>query len=167
MRRVVIGRLPDGGSTLAADGTPPALFHFRDQSDPHVASAYAVDDIPDLAEGEGVLAELWATDGVPSPAMDGDPTTVNGWRVECPPGSTRFRTSVFSPGRTTAMHTTTTLDYDFVLEGSVTLLLSDGSEIDLVAGDAVVIPAAAHAWRAGPKGCRLGLVMVGVDSGAD
>jgi quercetin dioxygenase-like cupin family protein len=85
-----------------------------------------------------------------------------GWVVECPPGATRFRTSLFTPGRTTAMHTTDTLDYDFVLEGEMTLLLADGSETLLRAGDAVVIPGVAHAWRAGPQGARLGLVMVGL-----
>jgi quercetin dioxygenase-like cupin family protein len=163
MRRVVVADRPDGLSTVVADGPPAVLFQFRDQAGPHDARAELVDAVPDeLLPGEGLLGELWRTDGVPqhgTPDLTGETTS---WTVDCPPGATRFRTSKFSPGRTTAMHTTNTLDYDFVLQGSITLLLSDGTEHELQTGDAVVIPAVAHAWRAGPEGARLGLVMVGM-----
>jgi quercetin dioxygenase-like cupin family protein len=165
VRRIVVGLGPDGKSRVDSDGSPSAIFHFRDQSGPHNAKAEKVDQVPaHLAPGEGALAELWSTERA-GPRLDGhtDPTQgMTSWQVECPPGGSRFRTSVFSPGRRTAMHTTNTLDYDFVLEGSVTLILSDGSETELSAGDAVVLPGCAHAWLAGPDGCRLGLVMLGL-----
>jgi quercetin dioxygenase-like cupin family protein len=165
MRRVVTATGPDGKSKVVSDGLPPVLFHFRDESDPHLVAAVRVTEIPgDLGAGGGVLGELWSADGASYADGTTDPlAAVDGWRVNCPPGASRFRTSIFSPGRQTAMHVTDTLDYDFVLEGTVTLVLSDGSETELSAGDAVVVPGTAHAWRAGPQGCRLGVVMIGTE----
>lgn len=163
MRRVVTATGPDGRSYVASDGVPPVLFHFRDESDPHVVAAERVTAVPaSLGPGAGVLAELWRAEGAAHDDGRRDALAdVDGWEVNCPPGASRFRTSKFSPGRQTAMHQTNTLDYDFILEGSVTLLLSDGTETELHAGDAVVIPGTAHAWRAGTGGCRLGVVMIG------
>lgn len=162
MRRVVTATGPDGKSYVASDGTPPVLFHFPDESDPHVVAAVRVAEVPELGPGAGLLGELWRADGPSRSDGTRDPLDdVDGWQVNCPPGASRFRISQFSPGRQTAMHQTDTLDYDFVLEGSVTLTLTDGSETELSAGDAVVIPGTAHAWRAGPQGCRLGVVMIG------
>ncbi|PVG83614.1 hypothetical protein DDE18_04595 [Nocardioides gansuensis] len=141
------------------------LFQFPDQSHPEQVSAVRVDHVPeDLPPGAGVLAELWSApdasyhDGRADPLVE-----VDAWRISCPPGASRFRTSLFSAGRETAMHRTSTLDYDFVLQGSVTLILDDGSETHLHAGDAVILPGTAHAWRAGPEGCRLGVVMIGTE----
>jgi quercetin dioxygenase-like cupin family protein len=148
---------------IVADGQPAVLFHFRDQSGPHDARADRLVDLPEaLLPGEGLLAELWMTDGVPERGSPDPTEDIVDWKVECAAGGTRFRTSRFSPGRATAMHTTDTLDYDFVLEGTMILLLGDGTEHLLQAGDAVVIPGVAHAWRAGPDGARLGLVMIGM-----
>lgn len=44
------------------------------------------------------------------------------------------------------MHTTPSIDYDFVLDGTVHLELTDG-EVELHAGDAVVQYGTRHAWR--------------------
>lgn len=162
MRRVVTATGPDGRSYVASDGTTPVLFHFPDETDPHMVGAIRVTEIPDLGPGAAVLGELWRADGPQHTDGTEDPVAdVESWQVNCPPGASRFRISQFSPGRQTTMHRTPTLDYDFVLQGSVTLTLSDGSETALSAGDAVVIPGTAHAWRAGPAGCRLGVVMIG------
>jgi quercetin dioxygenase-like cupin family protein len=167
MRRVVTASDENGRSFLVSDGTPPILFHFRDQTDPHSVAAVRVTELPgDLMPGAGVLGELWAADATAAPDGTVDSTIgLEGWAVDVPPGASRFRTSLFSPGRQTAMHRTNTLDYDFVLSGSVTLILGDSSETELMPGDAVVLPATDHAWRAGPDGCRLGVVMIGLPTG--
>lgn len=45
------------------------------------------------------------------------------------------------------MHTTSTIDFEVVLEGEVWLELDDGVEVHLRAGDTVVQNGTRHAWR--------------------
>lgn len=45
------------------------------------------------------------------------------------------------------MHTTATIDFEFVLEGEVWLELDDGQEVLLKPGDTVVQNGTRHAWR--------------------
>lgn len=164
MRRVVAGVGADGRSTVVVDAAPGLVFRFPDQTDPHRVRAERVPEVPATLEpGQGALAELWMTEGLDLGEAGKDLTAGRGeWRVECPEGATRFRRSVFSPGRRTAMHSTMTLDYDIVVRGSLSLLLEDGSRTALEAGDAVVLPGVVHAWEAGPSGAELAVVMIGM-----
>lgn len=50
---------------------------------------------------------------------------------------------VVSPG----MHTSDTVDIDFVLSGEVHVELDDGAEVHLKAGDVQVQNGTRHAWR--------------------
>ena len=45
------------------------------------------------------------------------------------------------------MHTTDTVDYEFVISGEVVLDLYDGAEMTLRAGDTVIQNGTRHAWR--------------------
>jgi mannose-6-phosphate isomerase-like protein (cupin superfamily) len=45
------------------------------------------------------------------------------------------------------MHTTDTVDFDFVVSGEVWLELDNGAEVHLLAGDCVVQNGTRHAWR--------------------
>jgi len=45
------------------------------------------------------------------------------------------------------MHTTDTIDYEYVISGEVWLELDDGEEVCLKAGDTVVQNGTRHAWR--------------------
>jgi hypothetical protein len=74
--------------------------------------------------------------------------------------------SVISPGITDlmeadnpGMHTTPSIDYDFVLDGTLHLELTDG-EVELHAGDAVVQYGARHAWRNRSDGVATLLVVL-------
>jgi quercetin dioxygenase-like cupin family protein len=169
MRRIVIGNGADGRSTLLQDGPPALIYHFRTGGDPHSVKPERVSVAPEaVAPGESLLAELWLTDEAPSAesaATGADPTAVEGpdWAVECPPNGTRWRMAVYGSGLTAPMHRTSTLDYDVILSGSVDLLLEDGTELTLTAGDSVVIPGVAHGWRAGPEGCTKFVVMQGLE----
>ncbi len=53
---------------------------------------------------------------------------------------------VFEPDNP-GMHTSDTVDVDFVLSGEVDVELDDGAEVHLVAGDVLVQHGARHAWR--------------------
>jgi hypothetical protein len=45
------------------------------------------------------------------------------------------------------MHTTATIDYEYVIDGEVVLELDDGAEVTLRAGDTVVQNGTRHAWH--------------------
>ena len=60
------------------------------------------------------------------------------------------------------MHTTNTIDFEYVLEGEVWLELDNGHQIHLKPGDTVVQNGTRHAWRnKGSKPCRLVFCLVG------
>jgi mannose-6-phosphate isomerase-like protein (cupin superfamily) len=60
------------------------------------------------------------------------------------------------------MHTTASVDYEFVVSGSVVLELDDGTEVELHPGDTVVQNGTRHAWRnKGSEPCQLVVVLIG------
>ena len=61
-----------------------------------------------------------------------------------------------------AMHTTATVDYEFVVSGRVVLELDDGATKELSAGDTVIQNGTRHAWR-NPydEPCLLVVVLIG------
>jgi mannose-6-phosphate isomerase-like protein (cupin superfamily) len=67
-----------------------------------------------------------------------------------------------SPG----MHTSDTVDVDFVLSGEVDVELDDGVEVHLVAGDVLVQHGARHAWRnKSDQPCVLAVAVTGARRG--
>jgi hypothetical protein len=61
------------------------------------------------------------------------------------------------------IHATTTVDYDFLVEGSIELIADDGTAT-LQPGDGVVIVGARHGWRTAGEGCTVAILMTGVDA---
>ncbi|HMK12155.1 MAG TPA: cupin domain-containing protein [Acidimicrobiales bacterium] len=60
------------------------------------------------------------------------------------------------------MHTTSTIDFEVVLDGEVWLELDDGNEVHLRPGDCVVQNGTRHAWRNhGSVAARLAVFLVG------
>ena len=60
------------------------------------------------------------------------------------------------------MHTSDTIDFEYVLSGEVWLELDDGKEVHLRAGDTVVQNGTRHAWRnKGTEPCRLVFCLIG------
>jgi mannose-6-phosphate isomerase-like protein (cupin superfamily) len=60
------------------------------------------------------------------------------------------------------MHTTDTIDFEVVLEGTIILELDDGAEVTLHPGDTVVQNGTRHRWRnPGDKPARLALFICG------
>jgi quercetin dioxygenase-like cupin family protein len=64
-----------------------------------------------------------------------------------------------SPG----MHTTSTIDFEYIVSGEVWLELDDGAAVHLRAGDTVVQNGTRHAWRnRSLEPCHIVVFMVGV-----
>jgi mannose-6-phosphate isomerase-like protein (cupin superfamily) len=65
--------------------------------------------------------------------------------------------------RSPGMHTTDTIDFEYIISGEVWLELDDGVTVRLRAGDTVVQNGTRHAWRnRGTEPCRIVVFMVGV-----
>jgi quercetin dioxygenase-like cupin family protein len=75
-------------------------------------------------------------------------------------GAARWRIFEFRPDVLHDMHHTDTVDFDVVVDGSITLGLDRG-EVELSAGDAVLLRGNRHSWRAGTKGCRMLIALLG------
>jgi quercetin dioxygenase-like cupin family protein len=76
------------------------------------------------------------------------------------PGLARWMVVEYEPGLAFPMHHTDTIDFDIVLSGSIELTLDDGVH-ELGPGDCVMMTGVDHAWKAGPDGCRLSVVVLG------
>jgi mannose-6-phosphate isomerase-like protein (cupin superfamily) len=60
------------------------------------------------------------------------------------------------------MHTTDTVDFEYVISGEVWLELDDGREVLVRAGDTVIQNGTRHAWRnRGSEPCRLVVCLIG------
>lgn len=77
------------------------------------------------------------------------------------PGDVRWIAVNFEPAGEAPVHHTDTIDFTTVLSGSIELLLDDGDHV-LRAGDSIVVNGIDHGWRAGPEGCTMNVVLVGV-----
>jgi mannose-6-phosphate isomerase-like protein (cupin superfamily) len=113
-----------------------------------------------LATGRG-LSQLWKTDHLVGTRDGADPVggmfpESNGlrlWILVIPPDGDR------SP---IPMHATATVDFGFVLRGSVALEMGDGSSSVLEPGDAFVQTGTEHRWRnPAAEPAVLGVVVVG------
>ena len=137
-RFLVTGVDASGRSCAAQDDQvtmQPALDGMR------YSMMYARPSLPSISPGGGRAAETFNL-GVAAGAMD--------WKV-----------IDYAPGMEFSMHHTDTVDFDIVLSGSIELILDDGRHL-LAAGDSVVVTGVDHAWRAGPEGCRISIISIGV-----
>jgi mannose-6-phosphate isomerase-like protein (cupin superfamily) len=61
------------------------------------------------------------------------------------------------------MHTTNTIDFEYIVSGEVWLELDDGKEVHLRAGDTVVQNGTRHAWRnKSSEPCQMVVCLIGV-----
>jgi quercetin dioxygenase-like cupin family protein len=140
-RRVVTGHDPDGRSVVLQDGPAP-----RSRSTPGAT-----------------FHELWNTTEIPArvrPREEREPTE-RPLLTPPDPGGTIVRIVDLEPGSRSPMHRTETIDYGIVLAGDVRLVLGDGSETELTAGDVVVQRGTDHAWvNPGDEPARMAFVLV-------
>ena len=97
--------------------------------------------------GSAAFHELWITDATPAhiAASEAEPTD-RPVRTPPPAGGVMVRFTEMAPGAEAPMHRTESVDVGVVLEGETWLLLDDGSETRMGAGDVVVQRGTNHAW---------------------
>ena len=76
------------------------------------------------------------------------------------PGLCGWSLTRFDPSAEVRMHYTDTVDFDVILDGTVELILDDGTH-PLETHDCIVMTGVDHAWRAGPSGCTISAVAIG------
>jgi hypothetical protein len=170
VRRVVTGHTPDGKSTVASDAEVDAITlgllpgtqfwrlwgadeapTFPDDGSPRSAQAY----FPSVG---GFLFGVF-TIGPDSVSMPKDlDMQLAMVEIEDKLPGVAARLEADNPG----MHTTDTIDFEYVLSGEVWLELDGGRAVHIRAGDTVVQNGTRHAWRnKGTERCRVVFFLVG------
>jgi quercetin dioxygenase-like cupin family protein len=108
-----------------------------------------------------VVEKVWSTEELPPRVPQSLETQGEAADIGVPQVGSSWLIVQWPPGADAYMHRSDTLDYDCVLSGQVTLVLEDG-EVELNAGDTVVIPGVLHGWRAGPEGCVSSAIVLGL-----
>jgi len=125
-RRIVTGHDASGRSVVLSDAPTPKTLDI----------------------GSAVFHELWATTTVPATLDAGEPEpTTRPLRTGPDAGGVVARFTEMSPGAAAPMHRTASLDVGIVLDGETWLVLDDGSETRMTAGDVVIQRGTNHAWE--------------------
>lgn len=125
IRRVVTGHDADGKTIVVSDGPAPAITELP--------------QVPGSA-----LVDLWRDERLPPDLQGTDDPTLGDF--ELMPAGTLFRIIDLAPGDADPLwHQTPTIDFIYVASGSATFLY-EGGEVDLHAGDTIVVRGMRHAW---------------------
>jgi quercetin dioxygenase-like cupin family protein len=128
VRRVVTGHDLNGEGAVLMDGDAPP-------------------------QGRGVL--VWSTSNLPPDNREAYDGTVGSIIANQPEG-TNLNMWTFPPGFMSGMHRTDTLDYIYVISGSVELVLDNDLRVELSAGDVLVQRGTVHAWvNKGAEPCTM------------
>ena len=156
IRRVVTGHDGHGASVIASDGPPPVcsaydhipgmatrLVWATSAGEPVVASPQdrttpALSHVPGKGETRLIIATFPPDSVFADPSFDGARAGEENARLS--PGLAEL----FDEG---GFHQTDSIDYAIVLEGTLTLELTDGSKTVLNRHDVVVQHGTCHAWR--------------------
>jgi len=143
VRRVVTGHDADGHAVIVKDGV--------------------MDNVIVMPSGSAA-ALIWATDETPGP-VDGDDDP-SAWKMGIgpPPGGSAFRILEVAPGKEAFMHRTDTIDYAIVMKGECVMLLDEGAEVHMKAGDVMVQRGTWHGWEnrfSAP--CQLAFVLISAE----
>ena len=106
------------------------------------------------------LCVVWTNDSVPADNFDPADGALKAQESRVPNGAA-FRIIQHAPGRNGRLHRTQTVDYGIVLSGSIVMVLDDGVEVTLNAGDAIVQRGTNHNWiNRGQEPCTIAFVLV-------
>jgi mannose-6-phosphate isomerase-like protein (cupin superfamily) len=144
VRKVVMGH-DDAGRTIVLSDAP-AVSH--------------------ATAGAGMTVfDIWETFAAPTPIPPREPDPSDRpLDFRMPKIGTRVRIAEIAPAgdRAPFMHRTESVEAVLVLRGEMTMLIDDGQEVVLRAGDTLIQRATNHAWvNRGPESCRILFIMIG------
>lgn len=115
--------------------------------------------LPAMAGSKNETRLCWATSGFPYDRVE---TLAPGTLMSPGAGETRFLFVTFAANSKSPMHATPTIDYVVVVAGELWLIMEDGQERRLVAGDSVVQRGTLHAWEnRSAQPCTIAATMIG------
>jgi quercetin dioxygenase-like cupin family protein len=119
-----------------------------------------VESAPGKIDRNISAADVWWTHCVPADISGHDATSEPSPGMPTPAG-TLLKVLELAPGTKPVMHETRTLDYVIVLDGEVVMLLDDGAEVHMKAGDLMIQRGTLHGWaNRSDKPCRIAFVLV-------
>ena len=144
VRKVIMGHDANGKTIVVSDA--PATTHGP-------------------AESGISVYDLWETFEAPTPIppIEDDPSD-RPLDFRMPDTGIRVRIAEMAPAgeREPFMHRTESIEVVLVLRGEMTMLIDDGEEVVLRAGDTLIQRATNHAWvNRGPENCRVMFIMIG------
>lgn len=108
----------------------------------------------------------WASAGGHGQPRAGEPLPDTRQMTMPGPGESRFIMLTFPPGAGAPLHATPTLDYVVLVAGELWLIMEDGREQKLTAGDAIVQTGTRHAWEnRSSQPCTIAATMIGLETG--
>lgn len=145
VRKVIMGHDETGRTIIASDA--PATTHGP------------------IGDGGMTVYDIWETFEAPTPidALEPDPSD-RPLDFRMPDTGIRVRIAEIPPAgdRPPFMHRTESVETVMVLRGEMTMLIDDGEEVVLRAGDTLIQRATNHAWvNRGPESCRIMFIMIG------
>jgi mannose-6-phosphate isomerase-like protein (cupin superfamily) len=159
MRRIVTGTDVQGRSTVLSDGAAPVAFHAGSSlAATKIDGASAPWPVP---ASEAVVFELWNLGTQPALASEDPTLPLDAPDYETPTAETKWIITHMGPNLDVPMHATPTVDYGLVVSGEVELGLQTGPVL-VRAGDAMLVNGVQHSWKAGPQGCVIATVLVGL-----
>jgi mannose-6-phosphate isomerase-like protein (cupin superfamily) len=144
-RRIITGHDTHGKAVFVADGPTPNVWEAPDG---------------------GPVYELWRHEGLPDNAEGFVDPTLGPAAFPPPPRGSVLRIVDFAPraeGDQVHMHRTPSLDYCYVIDGSIVAVLDDEERV-LTAGDVLVQRGTNHGWRnESGEHCRVLFVLIDTD----
>ena len=106
-------------------------------------------------------ALLWVMDETPGGVDGDDDPSDRAMGIAPPDGGSAFRALELMPGKDAFMHRTNSIDYVIIMEGECVMVLDDGTEVTMRAGDVMVQRGTWHGWaNRSDKPCRIIFVLI-------
>ncbi len=119
-----------------------------------------IDSVPGQFDENVSTADIWWTHSVPADVERHDATREPSPIMPSPSG-TLLKVLELSPGAKPRMHRTETLDYVIVIDGEIDMLLDDGAEVHMKAGDLMIQRATLHGWaNRSDRPCRIAFALL-------
>ena len=141
LRRIVTGHDEDGKAIVQTDTI--------------------MDNVEQLRSGN-YNSLLWVNDTTPAEIEGDDDPAYRTMDIEPPEQGAIFRVLELTPGKDAYMHRTDTIDYAVVMSGECVMVLDDGAEVEMKAGDLLVQRATWHGWaNRSDKPCQIAFILIG------